>query len=122
MASQKLAAMPGAPTNWHFLSVTFDPEVDTPVVLKAYGETYHYNPTHWSFLTGPPDKIRDLAAQSGVKVDREGGLINHNFRTLIIDPNGHLQVTFPFGGDLSDLIVSEILKAASSTNQTMTSK
>jgi protein SCO1 len=116
-ASEKLAAMPGAPTNWHFISISFDPEADTPEVLKAYGERYHYNPAHWSFLTGPPDKIRELAELSGVKIDRSGGLINHNFRTLIIDANNHLQNTFPFGGDLSDMIVGEMLKAAAVTNQ-----
>ena len=33
-ASQKLAAMPNAPTNWHFLSISFDPDTDTPPVLK----------------------------------------------------------------------------------------
>jgi protein SCO1/2 len=122
-ASQKLAAMSGAPTNWHFISVSFDPVGDTPPVLKAYGEMYHYNPAHWSFLTGAPDKIRELARLSGVQLQRNGSLINHNFRTLIIDPHGHLQNTFPFGGDLSDMIVSEILKAAAAvTNQTMALK
>jgi len=118
-ASEKLAALSGAPTNWHFISVSFDPEADTPEVLKAYGETYHYNPAHWSFLTGPPDKIRELAELSGVKLERSGSLINHNFRTLIIDANSHLQTTFPFGGDLSEMIVSEMLKAAAATNQTI---
>jgi protein SCO1 len=36
-ASQKLEAMAGAPTNWHFLSFSFDTEFDTPAMLKAYG-------------------------------------------------------------------------------------
>jgi len=29
-ATEKLKAMPNAPTNWHFLSISFDPEFDTP--------------------------------------------------------------------------------------------
>jgi len=115
-ASQKLSAMPDAPTNWHFLSVTFDPEFDTPAVLKSYGERYHYAPAHWSFLTGPPDKIAELARQSDVKFEREGSLFNHNFRTLIISANGKLQTVFPIGGDLSDAILGEMLKAAAVTN------
>ena len=40
----------------------------------------------------------------------------------IVDANGHLQNTFPFGGDISDMIVTEILKAATVTNQTLISK
>ncbi len=41
--------MTNAPTNWHFLSVSFDPEFDTPETLKRYGEYYDYDPAHWSF-------------------------------------------------------------------------
>ena len=116
-ASQKLAALPHAPTNWHFLSVSFDPQFDSPAMLKAYGETYHYDPAHWSFLTGPPDKIADLARACGVTYEPDGATINHNFRTLIVDASGHLQNVFITGGDLSDEIVAEILKAATVTNR-----
>jgi protein SCO1 len=116
-ASQKLAALPRAPTNWHFISFSFDTEFDTPTMLKAYGESYQSDPAHWSFLTGPPDKIAELAQQSDVKYESAGGLINHNFRTLIIDAAGHLQMVFPTSGDLSDQIVTEILKAVAGTNQ-----
>jgi len=115
-ASQKLAGMPDAPTNWHFLSISFDPKSDSPSVLKAYGEMYQYNPAHWSFLTGPPDKISELADVSGVVFQRDGVLLNHNLRTLIVDANSHLQTVFQIGGDLSDAIVVEMLKAAAVTN------
>ncbi|MBU6401985.1 MAG: SCO family protein [Verrucomicrobia bacterium] len=116
-AIQKLNASPDAPTNWHFLSVSFDPEFDTPAVLKAYGERYHYDPKHWSFLTGPPEKIAELARQSDVNFGRDGGFFNHNFRTLIIDAAGRLQTIFPVSGNLSDAIVSEMMKATTVTNQ-----
>ena len=115
-ASRKLLARPNAPTNWHFLSVTFDPEFDTPAVLKAYAERYQYDPAHWTFLTGPLDQLAELAKESNVKFDRDGAFFNHNFRTLIIDTNGHLQMVFPTSGDLSDAIVSEIVKATAVTN------
>ena len=116
-ASQKLSAMVGGPTNWHFLSVTFDPDFDTPSVLRAYGERYQHDPKHWSFLTGSKEKIGELASASDVKYEAASGFINHNFRTLIIDAAGHLQMIFPTGGNLSDAIVSEMLKAAVVTNR-----
>jgi protein SCO1/2 len=115
-ASRKLLSLPNSPTNWHFLSVSFDTAFDTPAVLKAYAQGYGYNPAHWSFLTGPEEKIRELASLSDVKFDREGALFNHNFRTLIIDAAGRLQMAFPVGGDLSDAIATEMLKAAVATN------
>ena len=116
-AEQKLESRPGTPTNWHFLSVSFDTEFDTPTMLKAYGDSYQYDPRHWSFLTGPADKIGELARDSGVTYQPDAGTFNHNFRTLIIDTRGHLQMIFPTAGDLSDQIVAEIIKAAAVTNQ-----
>jgi protein SCO1 len=110
-ASQKLEAMTNGPSNWHFISISFDPEFDTPETLRNYGNSYHYDPAHWSFLTGPTDKIAELARASGVEYEVSGGTINHNFRTMIVNAQGHLQMVFPTSGDLSDQIVAEILKA-----------
>lgn len=115
-ASHELETMAHAPANWHFLSVSFDPEFDSPAMLQAYGRGYQYDPAHWSFLTGPVDKIRELAIRSGVTLQNGDGTINHNFRTLIINAGGHLQTVFPTGGDLSAQIVQEIIKAAAATN------
>jgi protein SCO1/2 len=111
-ASAKLAALPNGPTNWHFLSVSIDPQMDTPAVLRVYAQRYHYDSNHWSFLTGPLDKIRELARESGVSYEPENGLFNHSFRTLIIDPAGRLQMSFPIAGNLSAALVDEIVKAA----------
>ena len=122
VASQKLEAMTNAPTNWHFLSVSFDPEFDSPEMLKSYGQSYQYDPAHWSFLTGPKAKIGELARRAGVTFENTDGSITHNVRTLIIDASGHLQMIFPMTGDLSDPIVSEILKAAAVTNAVVAQK
>jgi protein SCO1/2 len=116
-AQQKLESLSGAPANWHFFSISFDPEFDSPQLLKAYGNSYQYDPKHWSFLTGPAGKIAELARQSDVSYESDAGTFNHNFRTLIIDANGHLQMIFPTSGDLSDQIVAEIIKAAAVTNR-----
>jgi len=120
VAQQILESRPGGPTNWHFLSISFDTEFDSPAMLKAYGTGYQYDPDHWSFLTGPADKIGELTRGSGVSYQYDAGTFNHDFRTLIIDAAGHLQMVFPTGGDLSDQIVAEILKAAAVTNPPVT--
>ena len=116
-AQQKLESLPGAPANWHLLSISFDTEFDSPQLLKAYGNSYQYDPKHWSLLTGPADKIGELARQSGLSYQYDDGAFNHDFRTLIIDANGHLQMIFPTSGDLSDQIVAEIIKAAAVASQ-----
>src|ERR1035437_10988129 len=111
-AAQQLKALTNAPANWHFLSISFDPEFDSPALLKAYGESYDYDPAHWSFLTGPAEKIGELARSAGANYEFADGTINHNFRTLIIDASGRLQMVFPTGGDLAAAIAGEIFQAA----------
>ena len=113
-ACAELKAMPNAPTNWHLLSVTIDPEFDTPAALRLYAKRYDHDPKHWSFLTGPKDRIAELARESGITMQPDQGLLTHNFRTLIVDAGGKLQMSFPISGDISDGIASELVKAAKS--------
>ena len=41
-----------------FVSITLDPERDTPEVLRRYASIYRAEPSRWHFLTGPPEKVR----------------------------------------------------------------
>jgi protein SCO1/2 len=110
--SKKLAAMTNGPSNYHLLSISFDPEFDTPAALREYALRYHYDSNHWSFLTGPKEKIGELARLSGAQYTPEQGLYTHNFKTMVVDSMGRLQMSYPIGGDLSDALVEDILRAA----------
>lgn len=110
-ASEKLSAMPNGPTNWHFFSISFDP-LDRPEVLRAYGQEYHYDSNHWTFLTGNPAHTRELARGFGVSVTNDGASFLHDFGTAVFNTNGQVQSLWRFGGDTTDLLVSEILKAS----------
>lgn len=110
-AQAKLKAMPGGPTNFHFLSVSFDP-LDTPAVLHAYGRAYGYDSNHWSFITGRPEHIQELASGFGVNAKFEGGTYDHGFSTAIFDASGKLQNMWPIGGNLTDQIVGDLVKGA----------
>lgn len=116
-ASELLLHPAGRPTNWHFLAITFDPKFDTPTVLRDYAARYNYNSNHWSFLTGDPHYISELAHAVGVSYEPDGASFNHNFRTLVVNPAGELHTSFPIGGDLSELLAAEILKAIAGTNR-----
>jgi protein SCO1/2 len=111
-ASQKIAALTEKPTNYHFFSITIDPDNDTPARLKAYAETYNYDSNHWTFLTGPKDRILHLTRLFGYDYKPDGAFFNHSFRTVIIDRSNRVQQIFPFSGNFSDSIVTEMLKAA----------
>lgn len=115
-ASQKLLSRPNTPTNWHLLSVSIDPEFDVPGILKSYAERHHYDSNHWSFLTGPKDRILKLESMFGFEAKPEAGAINHSFRTIIINTSNQVQQIYPFSGDFSDSIMKEMLKAMGVTN------
>src|SRR6516225_4016843 len=78
-----------------FISITVDPERDTPKVLKEYGEAFGANFTGWFFLTGSPQAIADVARRYGVFAAKsENGNVDHTFLTSIIDPHGVLRVQY----------------------------
>ena len=78
-----------------FVSITVDPERDTPEVLKEYGQAFGANFAGWSFLTGSPSTIRDVARRYGVFAAKaENGNVDHTFLTSIIDRRGILRVQY----------------------------
>jgi protein SCO1/2 len=78
-----------------FVSITVDPERDTPEVLKLYAQSFGANLAGWSFLTGKPDDIREVTRRYGVYASKtETGDIDHTFLTSIVDPNGMLRVQY----------------------------
>src|SRR5437016_11285992 len=74
-----------------FASITVDPEHDTPEMLKLYAQMYGANVAGWSFLTGPPPVIADLARRYGVFAAKGAdGVVEHATLTSIVDRSGIL--------------------------------
>ncbi|HYL74003.1 MAG TPA: SCO family protein [Bryobacteraceae bacterium] len=72
------------------LSITLDPEYDTPSVLTDYAHRWRADPNTWLFLTGPADDVRKVAGHFGVVYWPEEGTLTHTSSTAIIDRNGRL--------------------------------
>jgi len=90
---EKLA--PGERKAVYFLSISTDPEVDTPNVLKSYGERYKVDNSNWSFLTGDQKSLERVWKTFGVEVEREArGLINHTTLTGLIDQKGIMRIAY----------------------------
>src|SRR5436190_23690164 len=78
-----------------FISITVDPERDTPEVLKEYGEAFGANFAGWFFLTGSPPTVREVTRHYGVFAAKaENGNVDHTFLTSIIDRHGILRVQY----------------------------
>jgi protein SCO1/2 len=88
-----LASAPA--TNWHLVSISFDPDFDTPATLRSYGQAFGRDPAHWSFATGAVGNIRHFGAGFGLMFRKtEAGSIDHNVRTVVVDRAGRVQKIF----------------------------
>jgi protein SCO1 len=110
-----LLSHPNAPTNWHLLTISFDPDYDTPERLKSYAVSYHADPARWSFLTGTLVDITALSEQVGLQFWRDpAGGINHNLRTVVVDARGRVQKIFTENKWTVEELAAELVKAANS--------
>jgi protein SCO1/2 len=85
--------------NVQLVSVSFDPETDTPAVLKKHAAELGANPKVWTFLTGDLDTVDKFSRAFGVSIERsldEQKQVNitHTLRTAIIDRQGNLVKTY----------------------------
>lgn len=85
-----------------FLSITLDPEHDTPKVLKAYGQKHSLDFTTWRMLTGSREKIDAVRSSFGVyaeKVKTKTGDMDilHTAKAYAVDRNGMIVDMIPPG-------------------------
>ena len=100
------------------VTLTTDPEYDTPRVLKAYAGKYNADPNRWFFLTGSKDQVARLAidglklvAQEKPAPERENpaDLFIHSTLFVVVDKQGNLRASF----DMEDPAFKTKIQAAS---------
>jgi protein SCO1/2 len=82
-----------------FVTITTDPEHDTPEVMRDYGSAHGLDPANWMFLTGgldrPEDTTRKLAERFGHTFSKtEDSYQVHGVATHVIDREGRWQANF----------------------------
>jgi protein SCO1/2 len=93
------------------LSITIDPEFDTPTILKQYAQQEGADPKVWSFATGKPTEIDELTKAFAVSRQTEGGTISHGLTTGLITPDGKIAKLWRGNG----WIPQEVLAAIAAT-------
>ena len=88
---RQLQQDPAVYARTHLLSVSIDPQFDTPQVLRSYGAAHteryeHETFTHWEFASG--EQVKDLAQFFGLRYFDENDQIIHGLKTVIIKPDG----------------------------------
>jgi protein SCO1 len=98
-----IAARPALAKQVRLLSVSFDPDFDTPAQLKRTAAAAGAEAGVWEFVTAPRDQVDAFGARFGLSLTREGPngqTITHNLRTPLVGRDGRL-VTQYNGNDWS---------------------
>lgn len=78
-----------------FVSISVDPQTDTPEVLKAYKEKHEIHSDQWLFLTADKKTIYDLVkSRFKLGVDEGGDMkepIIHSNRFVLVDRQGMIR-------------------------------
>ncbi|HXF09340.1 MAG TPA: SCO family protein [Desulfuromonadaceae bacterium] len=90
------------------VTLTTDPDFDTPPVLKKYGERFGADFGRWTFLTGTKSEIGLLAANSlklsATPIDPRdqkdsADLFIHTTIFVVVDKHARLRTVFQTGGE-----------------------
>ncbi len=104
----------------HLLTISFDPEYDSPKVLRSYGASHSGRYTdetfqHWEFAGGTADEVKGVAQFFGLRYfhDTESGqdTVLHSLRTAVIAPDGKLFKLYRGNEWKPDEIVTDLIKA-----------
>ena len=95
MLTAKMAAIahqlgPALGADVTIVSISLDPEHDTPAALAKYAKGHDADGPGWIFLTGPPAQIDQVLGAFKLRRTREGdGTITHSISAFLLGPDGH---------------------------------
>jgi protein SCO1/2 len=90
------------------LSITVDPDYDTPSVLSEYAATHAEGSDHWDFATGSKEEIKQFATYFGIQYWPAGNEVVHSLRTAIVDADGRLVKLYRGNEWRPDEVLSEV--------------
>ena len=79
------------------VSLTVDPDHDTPAVLDAYSHHFKCNPARWFFLTGTKENLTDVGM--AFKLQTIDGSLTHSTRFVLVDRHMRIRGYYTTGED-----------------------
>jgi len=105
----------------HLVSVSIDPDFDTPEVMKRYAEHFAIDTKDWSFVTGDPSEVARLASAFSVFIDASTeGMIDHTLTTALIGPDGKIQKLWRDNQWTPDTVLQELRNTLDRSRSTET--
>lgn len=77
-------------TKFRVLTVSFDPENDTPEKLKSFGKNFSKDFRHWRFATSDKQTIKNLSKDLGFYYEKLATGYDHINMVTIIDTKGRI--------------------------------
>jgi protein SCO1/2 len=109
-----------------FLTLTTDPDFDTPAVLKRYGERFKADPSNWFFATGSKKTIAQIAItdlkltaveKEESQRENENDLFIHSTNFIIVDKKGRVRASVealePFAQETLQKIIKDLQREPS---------
>jgi protein SCO1/2 len=104
-----------AASSARLLSITLDPEFDTPPVLQAFARSRHADPARWRFAGGDPDAVLRLARAFSVYVERDGALLDHTLATALVGADGVIREIWRGNGWTADDVMGALRERATAS-------
>ncbi|MGD0859888.1 MAG: SCO family protein [Terracidiphilus sp.] len=117
---KQLAANPALYARTHLLSVSFDPEHDTPERLRAYGATYIGSDArnafaHWDFAVPEKPVLAEMAKWFDLGMTGEAdGSITHTLSTTLIGADGKVARFYPGNEWTAEQVFADVKQLAGS--------
>jgi len=94
--------------NVRIVSLSVDPERDTPEALLAYGKNFQANPAQWLFLTGQAEALNQVTDQ-GLHLTKVDGSLEHGTKFALVDQKSEVRGYYrPFDREELQKLVSDI--------------
>jgi cytochrome oxidase Cu insertion factor (SCO1/SenC/PrrC family) len=113
---QTLLAREGLEGRAMLVSLSFDPERDTPAHLSTYARAFDADPSVWRFLTAPSERalraVLDGYGQDRTPIyDERGrftGQFRHVLKVFLVDPAGYVRNVYSVGFLVPQVVVNDI--------------
>lgn len=94
-----------------FVSISFDPDNDTPEVLNQYADNLGVDQTGWTFMRGEQEEIQRLSDYFNLSIVKfEDGVFAHSMTSLLLlDKQNRTRQVYRMGDDMeTDSIITDI--------------
>jgi protein SCO1/2 len=121
LLDKQLAANPALYAKTHLLSISFDPEHDTPARLRAYGATYIGSDTknafaHWDFAVPEKPVLAEMAKFFDLGMtENADSTITHTLSTTLIGPDGKVVRFYPGNEWTPEQVLADLKQSAGSS-------